>query len=229
MAEAPPPPAYVGNEPPPPVPPIQVVTAEKPKKKFPIPIWLVILFVVGLWLSGMAIFAIYFFLGKNTPKETDSVAPAQQPVITVIITETPAPANTFQKQASKPVRILNNAQFGYTLEVPDTWKLEEESPKVWLYDSAATAKDQPSPFPFGRLLIQYEHTSDQKIITWFDLTYPQNMGLSHVPVKKKLYTNPGGVEILETGIEAPSGRLRYYFNANGQIVTLTFKIGRAHV
>lgn len=216
MAEEKKAPAYVSDEPAPALPPIQVL-ADKPKRR--IPLWLIIMFVICAWLSGMAIMVIYFLAAQKQKTETVPV------VVPHVVTATPSkPTVALQKQTNSSKNIYTNTQYGYTLEIPTTWRALESDNVTWLYDGAAKTKEPPSPYAFGRVTVKYEDKTEQKIMPWFDLKYPQGEGRASTPVKKKTYVNAQGVETLETDTLDPDGWLRYYFIANGQVVSLSFNI-----
>ena len=221
MAQSKEAPAYISEPPPAPLPPIQVLTdAPPPKKKFPIPLWMIILIVVCFWLSGMATMAVIFLGNKNKATEVQT-QPTPQSVVTVVITETPAPQKTTQKIVNSK-RILTNNQFGYSIETPATWKTEDDGKQFWTYEEGATSRFEPQPYLFGRVLISYGSQTEFKIVQWFDLQFPPEFGDKKAPIKRKLYVNKNGVEMLETDVPDTNGRLRYYFIANKQIVTLSF-------
>lgn len=224
MPEEKPAPAYVGQEVLPPLPPIQVLTdPPPPKKKLPIPLWMIILIVVCFWLSLMATMYIYF-IGKKD-RDTEATEALQQkmalPVVTVVITETPTPQKTVQTIVNN-IRILTNNQFGYSIETPDSWKTEDAGKQFWTYEATATNKFEPQPYNYARVVIEYPGQTKFKIVQWLDIQYPPEFGDKKAPVKKKLVTNKNAVEMLETQVNDPNGRLRYYFIANEEVVSLTF-------
>jgi hypothetical protein len=223
MPEDKPAPAYIGNQAPAPLPNIQVLTdPPPPKKKLPIPLWMIILIVVCFWLSGMATMAVIVLGNKNRAlQETAEQQSAPQAVVTVVITETPIPQKTVQTIVDSR-RVLTNNQFGYSLDTPALWKTEDMGKQFWTYEEGATSHSDPQPYNFARLLVEYESETKFKIVKWFDLKYPPEFGDKKAPVKRKLYVNKNGVEMLETSVNNPNGRLRYYFVANGQVVSLTF-------
>jgi hypothetical protein len=98
MPEDKPAPAYIGNQAPAPLPNIKVLTDPlPPKKKLPIPLWMIILIVVCFWLSGMATMAVIVLGNKNRAlQEAAEQQSAPQAVVTVVITETPVPQKTVQ-------------------------------------------------------------------------------------------------------------------------------------
>lgn len=224
MPEEKPAPAYVGQEAPPPLPPIQVLTdPPPPKKKLPIPLWMIILIVVCFWLSLMATMYIYFIAKKDRDKQGEDAQTKlyQQAIVTVVITETPIPKKTVETVVNNR-KILTNNQFGYSVETPDSWKTEDGGQQFWTYEGTAQSRNLPQPYYFARVVIEYPGQTKFKIVQWLDLQFPPEFGDKNAPVKKKLVTNKNGVEMLETQVNDPDGRLRYYFIANGQIVSLTF-------
>jgi hypothetical protein len=224
MPEEKPAPAYVGQEAPPPLPPIQVLTdPPPPKKKFPIPIWMIILIVVCFWLSLMATMYIYFIGKRDRDKQGEDVQTKlyQQAIVTIVITETPPPQKTVQTVVDNR-RILTNNQFGYSIETPDSWKTEDVDRQFWTYEGTATNRSEPQPYNFARVVIEYPGKTKFKIVQWLDIMFPPEFGDKKAPVKKKLVTNKNGVEMLETQVNDPNGRLRYYFIANEEVVSLTF-------
>ena len=198
------------------IPPPLVLLNEKPKKKFPL--WLIIVLLIGFTLS----IGTTTFLFLSQPRANQQVAPI---IPTVIVTATPAPAmeiiqegQTLSSPEPTKSRIIptiyqgkyRNQELQFSLEYPQEWQQSAQGVYV-IYEGSG-----------GKMYIGQDTNTDLDIETWFDSTFAE---AENAPVKGTLFTNRNGVIILESTVQDEQGPLRYFFiTPTNTVASISFTI-----
>ncbi|MCX7996945.1 MAG: hypothetical protein N2691_04320 [Patescibacteria group bacterium] len=212
------PPPYTSTSPPAPLqkPGLPGSAPGKPKRRFPM--WLLLLGFVCFWLSGLATIGVFFLTGREEEKQKEIIRGVQGE----LWQEGTASVGMGGLQNPTPLpNIYSNGQIGYEIGYPAGWKRTELNETVYLFDGIAQQHDLPRPYRFGRIIVKNEETTNLDVAAWFEEKFA---GQENAPEKRKLLTNKNGVVLLETVAPDREGRLRYYFVANGMVVSLSMNV-----
>lgn len=187
------------------IPPAVVFNDPPPKSKSKLPIWLIILFVIGLLLS-LSITAFIVF--SRTQKPTSTARPR-----TVVITTTPLPTQevpsaSASAQQAPAVKRYTNDEFKISFEYPAEWDADNTSIPPAFFGAS------------GAVYTKYEDNTVNDIDTWFEEKYPE--GAPDAPKLVTTYTNKNKVLLLQTTVQSDIGPLKYFFKSGTQVISLSF-------
>lgn len=183
-----------------------------------IPHWLILLTVIGFWLSALATLSI-FILSRQEERKA-AAASAKQDGMDAEAERAGAVSAKFSAPTPMP-QIYTDTAVGFEIGYPADWRQVHASNAVYLHDDAADSYDIPRPYRFGRVIITHEEASPLPVDEWFKSKFSND---PEAPVLKRAITNAHGVVLLETAAKDPENRLRYYFSANGHIISLSMNV-----
>lgn len=187
--------------------PPPVVFNETPKKKLPIPLWLIILIIAGFLISFF-ITAIIIINGSKSQAKYQSK--------TVLVTATPQPdmqnttsGESQQKTATGSI-LFSNPELGISLEYPPDWKKDDSQGQLSFIG------------PNGSVSIAIEASTDKDIKSWFTEHYKDHL---EPPKAGETHVNPAKITFLQTTIDSKTTPLRYYLvSSNKKVLSITFSI-----
>lgn len=214
------------------VPPVneQPPAKQKKKQKLHFPLWLIIILVVGFWISTLSTIGI-IVLGERERKAQEAIeerigmapVPGTEEATTLPDSgELQTTPNQSQSVAGLTYPYMNTT-YGFKIEYPVGWRQEEIPNGAIMYEAQARTWELPRPYVYGRVIVRAEEQSSADVVAWFDERFKDEP--DSAPLKRKLYTNQHNVPLLETvTTDVRFGRLRYYFVVNGTVISLSMNI-----